>query len=41
LDAHRIALEEVRTPDPGTIIYEDEFQVVAISDRTHRTVDGP
>ena len=30
LDAHRIAWEEVRTPDPGTIIYEDEFQVVAI-----------
>jgi hypothetical protein len=41
LDAHSIAWEEVRTPDPGTIIYEDEFQVVAIPGRTHRTVDGP
>jgi len=30
LDAHRIAWEEVRTTDPGTIIYEDEYQVVAI-----------
>jgi hypothetical protein len=30
LDAHRIAWEEVRTTDPGKIIYADEFQVVAI-----------
>ena len=29
LDAHRIAWEEVRTTDPGTIIYEDQYQIVA------------
>jgi hypothetical protein len=30
LDAHRIAWEEVRTTDPGTILYEDDWQVVAV-----------
>lgn len=30
LDAHRIAWQEIRTTDPGMIIYEDVFQVVAI-----------
>ncbi len=30
LDAHAIAWEEVRTTDPGTIIYEDRWQAVAI-----------
>jgi hypothetical protein len=29
LDAHRVAWEEVRTTDPGTIVYEDSFQVLA------------
>ena len=31
LDAHSIAWEEVRTTDPGTILYEDRWQVVAVS----------
>ena len=31
LDAHSIAWEEARTTDPGTIIYEDRWQVVAVS----------
>lgn len=31
LDAHSIAWEEVRTADPGTILYEDRWQVVAVS----------
>jgi hypothetical protein len=30
LDAHSIAWEEVRTTDPGTILYEDRWQVVAV-----------
>ncbi|HET9896686.1 MAG TPA: hypothetical protein VFQ44_17285 [Streptosporangiaceae bacterium] len=30
LDAHRIAWEAVRSAQPGLIIYEDAFQVVAI-----------
>lgn len=30
LDAHNIAWEEVRTTNPGRIVYSDEFQVVAI-----------
>lgn len=30
LDAHRIAWQEIRTTDPGMIIYEDVVQVVAI-----------
>jgi hypothetical protein len=30
LDAHNIAWEEVRTSDPGRIIYTDEYQVVAV-----------
>ncbi len=33
LDAHAIAWEEVRTIDPGTIIYEDSYQVVAIPEQ--------
>ena len=31
LDAHSIAWEEVRATDPGTILYEDRWQVVAVS----------
>jgi len=31
LDAHSIAWEEVRTTDPGTILYEDRWQVVTVS----------
>jgi hypothetical protein len=31
LDAHSISWEEVRTTDPGTILYEDRWQVVAVS----------
>ena len=30
LDAHAIAWHELRTTDPGTIIYGDDHQVVAI-----------
>jgi len=30
LDAHRIAWEEARTSDPGTIVYEDAYQVLAV-----------
>ena len=30
LDAHSVAWEEVRTTDPGTIVYEDPWQVVAV-----------
>lgn len=30
LDAHAIAWHELRTTDPGTIIYEDDYQVVAV-----------
>lgn len=30
LDAHNVAWEEVRTTDPGTIVYSDEYQVVAV-----------
>jgi hypothetical protein len=30
LDAHLIAWEEVRTTDPGMILYEDRWQVVAV-----------
>jgi hypothetical protein len=30
LDAHAIAWHELRTTDPGTIIYEDAHQVVAL-----------
>jgi hypothetical protein len=30
LDAHFIAWEEVRTTDPGTILYEDRWQIVAV-----------
>jgi hypothetical protein len=33
LDAHNVAWEEVRTPDPGRIIYADEYQVVAVPAR--------
>jgi hypothetical protein len=30
LDAHAIAWDEVRTTDPGTILYEDRWQVVVL-----------
>jgi hypothetical protein len=30
LDAHAIAWEEVRTTNPGTILYEDRWQAVAV-----------
>jgi hypothetical protein len=30
LDAHNIAWEEIRTSDPGKIVYTDECQVVAV-----------
>lgn len=30
LDAHAIAWHELRTTDPGAIIYEDDYQVVAV-----------
>jgi hypothetical protein len=30
LDAHSIAWEEARTADPGQIVYEDAYQVVAV-----------
>lgn len=30
LDAHRIAWEEIRTTDPGKIVYEDSYQVIAV-----------
>lgn len=30
LDAHSIAWEEVRTTNPGRILYEDRWQVVAV-----------
>ena len=33
LDAHSVAWEEIRTADPGAILYEDDFQVVAIPAR--------
>lgn len=29
LDAHGIAWQEARTSHPGTVVYEDEFQVLA------------
>jgi len=34
LDAHSIAWEEARTADPGKIVYEDIYQVVAVPTST-------
>lgn len=30
LDSHRVAWRRLATDDPGEVVYEDEFQVVAI-----------
>jgi len=30
LDSHRVAWRRITTDDPGDVVYEDEFQVVAV-----------
>jgi hypothetical protein len=41
LDAHNVAWEEVRTADPGRIVYRDEHQVVAVPHRGPVTATCP
>ncbi len=36
LDRHGLHVEVLRTPDPGTVIYQDGWQVVAIPRRGQR-----
>jgi hypothetical protein len=31
LSAHAVAWQQVTSPDPGRVVYEDEFPVVAVS----------
>jgi hypothetical protein len=37
LEAHGIAVELLKTDNPGTIIYEDKWQVIAKPSRRDRT----